>query len=72
MCIRDRAGGEVLGGEVSSGETLNGRPVLTIAQAAKAAGKHYQAAYRRVQSEKWQAVQLASGDWRVYADQSLT
>lgn len=54
------------------GETLNGRPVLTIAQAAKAAHKHYQAAYRRVQSGKWQAVQLPSGDWRVYADQPLT
>jgi len=72
LSARRGVGGEVPGGEVSSGETLNGRPVLTIAQAAKAARKHYQSAYRRVQSGKWQAVQLSSGDWRVYADQPLT
>lgn len=57
---------------VITGEAINGRPVMTIEAAAKAAGMKYHAAYRRVTSQRWQAVQRPDRSWRVYADQSLS
>ncbi len=56
---------------IITGEAINGRPVLTIEAAAKAAGLKYHAAYRRATSGRWEAVQRADRSWRVYADQSL-
>jgi hypothetical protein len=54
------------------GKRLNGRPVLTIAEAAQKAGVSYFVAYRYVtKHDYWQADQTDSGDWLVYADQPL-
>lgn len=55
-----------------TGEAINGRPVYTIAAAAKAAGMKYHSAYRRAISGKWESVQHPDRSWRVYADQALT
>lgn len=55
-----------------TGESINGRPVYTIEAAARAAGMKYHAAYRRVTSQRWEAVQRPDRSWRVYADQSLS
>lgn len=58
--------------ETITGEAINGRPVYTIAAAAKAAGMKYHSAYRRAISGKWESVQHPDRSWRVYADQALT
>lgn len=69
--LRLKLRGEATDTTTITGEVFNGRPVLTIAAAAKLARFDYHKAYRRVSNEKWQAVQLPDRSWRVYADQSL-
>lgn len=51
-----------------TGETVEGRPVVTLAQAARTLNLSYQSAYRRIASGKWEATQLGSRDWRVFVD----
>ena len=53
------------------GHALDGRPVLTIAEAAKAAGVSYISAWRYVDSGHWSARSEGSR-WLVYADQPLS
>lgn len=66
-----RASGEIPqidGGDGWTGETVDGRPVVTVAQAAATCRISRQAAYRRIYSSKWEVTQLSSRDWRVFVD----
>lgn len=65
-----RPSGEIpqIDGAAWTGETIDGRPVVTLAQAAKTCRLSYQSAYRRIASGKWDAAQLGSRDWRVFVD----
>jgi hypothetical protein len=65
------ANGEGAGGGDLPGHAIDGRPVLTITEAAKAAGVSYISAWRYVDSGHWSARQDGSR-WLVYADQPLS
>lgn len=52
--------------------TANGRPVMTLSDAARRAGIPYYTAFRYVQDEWWEADQDDSRRWLVYADKPLT
>lgn len=51
--------------------TLNGRPVISVAEAGKRARVNYFTAVRYLQSGWWRG-ELISNRWMVYADQPLT
>lgn len=52
--------------------SLNGRPVITCAEAAKRSGCSVATVNRYLNSAFWQGVQQTNGRWLVYADQPFT
>lgn len=53
------------------GDTYQGRPVLSIREAAKKAGVGYWTAFGYVQSHWWDAQQKPNKEWVVFADKPL-
>lgn len=54
------------------GHALHNRPVVSISEAARAAGVSVATAWRYVESGYWSAEQGSNRRWLVYADQPLT
>jgi hypothetical protein len=53
------------------GDTFNGRPVLSIREAAKRANVGYWTAFGYVQDQWWEAHQKPNKEWVVFADRPL-
>ena len=53
------------------GDTYNGRPVLSISEAAERVGLSYWTAFGYVQTQYWEAHQKANKEWVVFADRPL-